>query len=195
DELRGQFADLVAGEDRTLFDRLVAEVRALGGEEEFARELITLRFLDQMLEIVRVARETGGEPTDTAKAFYRVSELLWVPWLREAIFASAEDDRWEQRAAQALADDLTRAHHRMVSQVMRERVAGADVGDTAQRLIEERRRDVERFRRLLDEVRAEDQITLSGLSVAVREIMMLSERVNLPGIPRQDPAASMTSST
>lgn len=193
--LRGDFPELVAGEDRALFERLVADVRALGAEESFARELVTLRFLDQMLEIVRVARETGADPTDTARAFYRVSELLWVPWLREAIFRSAGDDRWEQRAAQALADDLTRAHHRMVSQVMRERVAGADVGDAAQRLLEERRRDVERFRRLLDEVRAGERVTLPGLSVAVREITMLSERVNLPGTPRQDPAASMTSST
>ncbi len=193
--LRAHFGDLVAGEDRSLFDRLVSDVRGLGAEETFAKELITLRFLDQMLEIVRVARETGGDPIDTARAFYRVSELLWVPWLREAIFASADDDRWEQRAAQALADDLTRAHHRMVSQVMRERVAGVDVGDAAQRLLEERRRDVERFRRLLDEIRMENEISLSGLSVAVREITVLSERVNLPGTPRQDPAASMTSST
>ena len=185
----------MAGEDRALFDRLVDELKRLGAQEAFARELITLRFLDQMLEILRVARDTEGDPLDTAQAYYRVSELLWVPWLREAVFASAQDDRWEQRAAQALADDLTRAHHRMVSQVMRERVAGADIGEAANRLIVERKRDVDRFRRLLDEVRAEDEISLSGLSVAVREITVLSERVNLPGTGRQDDAASMTSST
>jgi glutamate dehydrogenase len=180
--LRQEFGDVVAGEDRELFDRLVADLEALGAEPDFAREMITLRFLDQMLEIVRVARKTDADTMDTARAFYRVSERLHVPWIREAIFASAQDDRWEQRAAQALADDLTRAHHRMVSQVMRERVAGVDVDTAATRILEERRRDVERFQRLLDEIRADDSTGLSGLSVAVREMTVLSERVNLPGL-------------
>lgn len=188
--LRREFSELVAGDDRVLFERLVGEVEGLGAEASFARELISLRFLDQMLEILRVGGDTGGEPSDTARAFYRVSELLGVPWLREAIFASAADDRWEQRAAQALADDLTRAHHRLVSQVMREKVAGLDAGDAAQRLIQERRRDVERFRQLLDEIRADDEISLSGLSVAVREITALSDRVNLPEVQRQDSSAA-----
>ncbi|MEK9500033.1 NAD-glutamate dehydrogenase [Gaopeijia maritima] len=190
--LRREFGDLVTGDDRVLFEKLVGDVQELGGELAFARELISLRFLDQMLEILRVARDTGGEPADTARAFYRVSELLGVPWLREAIFASANDDRWEQRAAQALADDLTRAHHRLVSQVMREKVGGLDAGDVAQRLIQERRRDVERYRHLLDEIRADDKISLSGLSVAVREVTELSERVNLPEVHRQESSAEIT---
>ena len=181
--LRRQFSDLVAGADRTSFERLVREVVDLGAEDDFAREMVTLRYLDQMLEILRVARETDAEPADTALAFYRVSELLSVPWLRDGIYASARDDRWEQRAAQALADDLTRAHHRMVSQVMTERVAGIDIGEAASRLLAQRKRDVDRFRRLLEEIRAEDGMTLAGLSVAVREITVLSERVNLPGMP------------
>ena len=180
--LRRQFSELVAGADRTSFERLVGEAVEIGAEADFARDMVTLRYLDQMLEIIRVARETDAEPADTARAFYRVSELLSVPWLRDGIYASARDDRWEQRAAQALADDLTRAHHRMVSQVMTERVAGIDIGEAASRLLAQRTRDVDRFRRLLEEIRAEDGMTLAGLSVAVREITVLSERVNLPGI-------------
>ncbi len=181
-ELRDGFSELVAGEDQATFERLVADVIELGAEDDFAREMVTLRFLDQMLEVLRVAGDTAADPSDAARAFYRVSELLSVPWVREAILESAEDDRWEQRAAQALVEDLTRAHHRLVSQVMRERAAGVDVGESARRLLEQRRKDVDRFRRLLDEVRAEEGMTLAGLSVAVREITLLSERVNLPGM-------------
>ncbi len=193
--LRRQFGELVTGEDHKIFLGLAGDLEQLGADPTFAREMVTLRFLDQMLEILRVARETGGDPVDTAKAYFRVSELLWVPWLREAIFNSAGDGRWEQRAAHALADDLPRAHHRRVTQVIRERGAALDVDAAATRLLEERHRDVERFRHLLDEIHGEQQMTLSGLSVAVREITALSERVNLPGTGRQESAAAKTSST
>ncbi len=173
--LRDHFHSIVAGEDREVYQRRVEELQELGAEEGFARRLITLRFLDQLLEILRVARKTDSDPLETGKAFYRVSELLSVPWLREAVYDAAEDDRWEQRAAQALADDLNRAHHRLVARVMADRDGAPDPSEAAARLLEHRERSVQRFRQLLDEVRAEEAISLSGLSVAVREITRLSE--------------------
>jgi glutamate dehydrogenase len=173
--LRERFHEIVAGEDRAVFERRVDELRDLGADEIFARRLITLRFLDQLLEILRVARETNSNPLETGRAYYRVSDLLSVPWLREAVYDAAEDDRWEQRAAQALADDLNRAHHKLVAQVMTGRDDVPDVGEAATRLLEHRERSVERFRRLLDEIQSEETMSLSGLSVAVREITRLSE--------------------
>jgi glutamate dehydrogenase len=180
--LRFRFPEVVQGEDRRTFEKLVKDIREVGADEDVARELITLRFLDQLLEILRVARDTGSDPVDTARAFYRVSDALKVPWLRRAIFQSAEDGRWEQRAAESLADDLTRAHHNVVVQIMRSREDGWEIDRVADRLLHSRARDVTRFRELLDEIRAEANLSLAGVSVAVREISALSERLN--GAPK-----------
>jgi glutamate dehydrogenase len=180
DRLQAHFAEIVAGEDRDVYVSRVDELVGLGAGDDFARRLITLRFLDQALEILRVARETDSDVLDTGRAYYRVSELLRVPWIREAIFTSAGDDRWEQRAAQALADDLTRAHHRLVARVMTHRDGVPDVGEAAARLLAIRERDVRRFRGLLDELQEEtDALGLPALSVAVREIAVLSERMSV----------------
>ena len=176
--LRGHFGDLVAGEDRELYEERVAEIRQLGADDALARDLITLRFLDQLLEILRVGKETGATPLDAARAYYRVSELLSVPWVRKAIFETADEDRWEQRAAHALADDLSRAHHRLVAEVMRSRAGSADIDRVTDRLIHSREREVARYHSLLEEIRGEPTMSLSGLSVAVREIASLSERMN-----------------
>jgi len=175
--LRRNFDEIVTGPERDVFRRRVEEIKEVGAEQEFAESLITLRFLDQLLEVLRVAKETGSDPVETARAFYRVSEMLRVPWLRSSIFEAAGDDRWEQRAAQALAGDLTRAHHRLVVQVMRLREDQGDVSEAAEELVQWRRREVERFRSLLEEIRGEERMTLSGLSVAVRELTLLSERL------------------
>ena len=176
--LRRSFRDIVTGDDRKVFEQLLGEMRALGANESFAHSLITLRFLDQLLEILRVAKETKSDPVDTARAFYRVSDVLRVPWLRQQIFASAENDRWEQRAANALADDLSRAHHRFVAEVMRKRRDGMDVDRVTDMLMHARNREMSRFREVLDEIQQESRVSLSGLSVAVREIGVLCEPVN-----------------
>ena len=109
--LRADFAGFVAGDDRVVFEGTMAEIERHGAEPDLANNLITLRFLDQLLEILRVAQETGADPLVAGREYFRVAELFHIPWLRQAILDSAGEGRWEQRAAQALAEDLSRAHY------------------------------------------------------------------------------------
>ena len=160
--LRADFAEFVAGDDRVVFERRIDEIERHGAEPDLAKKLITFRFLDQLLEILRVAQETGAKPLVAGRAYYQISELFHVPWLRQAIFGSAGEDRWEQRAAQALAEDLSRAHYRLTRRALRSSGdnGGIDTGSS----------EFARFRDLMEEIRAEDAISISGLAVAVREI-------------------------
>ncbi len=160
--LRADFDQFVSGGDRTVFERRLAEIERHGAEPDLAKSLITLRFLDQLLAISRVAEETGAKPVAAGRAYYQVSELFHVPWLRQAIFGSAGEDRWEQRAAQALAEDLSRAHSRLTRWVLEP--SGEDGG------IDTSKRDFARFHDLMAELRADDTVSVSGLAVAVREI-------------------------
>lgn len=176
--LREHFADVVAGHDQELYERRVRELMEVGADEVFARRLITLRFLEQALEILRVSREVGADVLETARVYYRLSELMAIPWLRERIYQSAGDDRWEQRAVQALAADLTRAHRRMVSTGMQAMASGGDaVTGVAERLLASRPHEAARFQALLEELREENAGSLAALSVAVREMSLLSTRV------------------
>ena len=170
ESLRHDFGDFVAGEDKIVFERRVAEIEQHGAEPAFARSLITLRFLDQLLEILRVARETGAEPLVAGRAYYKVSELFHIPWLRQAIFGSASEDRWEQRAALALAADLSRAHSSLARLAVGSGDGNGALGTDAG--------DYGRFQELMEEIRGEESMSVSGLSVAVREIVLMAERAN-----------------
>ena len=176
--LRARFAELVAGGDREQYEARVAEGRELSGDGALAEDLGAVRFLDQLLEILRVGKETEADPLDAGRAFYRVSDLLQVQWIRNAIFETAEDDRWEQRAALALSDDLRGAHHEVVAQVLRTRTLVPDVDRATDHVMGSRRGDVSRFQSLLQEIQGDQALSLSGLSMAVREIARLAERMN-----------------
>ncbi|MEX2527686.1 MAG: NAD-glutamate dehydrogenase domain-containing protein [Gemmatimonadota bacterium] len=178
--LRERFPEIVTGEDRELFHELVDELESAGVDSEFARNLITLRFLDQLLEILRVVRDSGADPVDAARVFYQVSDLTQVPWTRQAIFAAAADDRWEQRAAQVLADDLTWAHQRVAAWVMGQQETLGSLEAAMDELTRRRSRELQRLLDLLDEVRGQEKISLMALSVVVRELIFLAERLDRP---------------
>jgi len=180
DVLRRHFAEIVTGPERDLYRRRVEELETFGADPDFAARLISLRFLDQLLEILRVTLETGSDPLETGRAFYRISDALFVPWLRNAIFEAAGDDRWEQRATQALAADLTRAHHRVLVTVMEAWGGEGEIAQVVDDLLESPEREVERYRTLLKEIQGEPTMTLSGLSVAAREMTVLAESLGRP---------------
>ena len=173
--LREAFGDVVRGEERTLFEARVREIQELGADEAFSRRLITLRFLDQLLEILGIGREVETDPIPTAHAFYQTSEAFEVPWLRRRSFASAGDDQWEVRAAQVLSDDLSRAHRRITTDLLVRHEGAGDQGTDYMALVKSS--DLERFRDIVEELKAEESIGLAAASVAARELGVLADRV------------------
>ncbi|MEN8374021.1 MAG: NAD-glutamate dehydrogenase [Gemmatimonadota bacterium] len=177
--LREHFTDIVAGEERRIYEQRVRELQALTERHDLARRLITLRFLDQLLEILRVARERDSDTLRAARAYYLTSEMLEVPWLRERLRDSAGENRWDQRIAHGLADDLSRAHRALTGEV----VAGASPepgkGTTEAslaRVREKHSRELDTFREVLAEIREEGEVGLSSLGVLIRGVASLAER-------------------
>ena len=144
----------------------MAEIERHGAEPDLANNLITLRFLDQLLEILRVAQETGADPLVAGREYFRVAELFHVPWLRQAILGSAGKGRWEQRAAQALAEDLSRPHYGLTRRALESSEENGGIDKST--------RDFARFRDLMEEIRAEDAVSISGLAVVVREVLRIA---------------------
>ncbi len=188
DRLRDAFPDLVAGEDRALFDTLLEELQATGIDHGLARRLITLRFLPQLLDILRIAREAGEEARspaahdviDTARAYYLVSERFGCAALRAALRTAAREERWEKRLVDGLIEDIGRAHRWLARTVLSclarnggrgsadadDRTAAADACLSA--IQAARPREVAAYRELVEELEAAEDVTVAGYAVAVR---------------------------
>jgi len=177
--LRDAFGDFVRGEERSLFEARVTEIQELGADEAFSRRLITLRFLDQLLEILEIARATDDDVVETAHAFYQTAEAFEVPWLRRRAFAGAGDDAWEVRAARAISDDLATAHRKLAIGVLR-RAEAVEGGDAPDYLAALKPREVQRYRDILDELKAEEAAGLAAVSVAARELSSVADAVGRP---------------
>jgi glutamate dehydrogenase len=179
--LREGFSRVVAGDERELYEARVREIQEMGADEVFSQRLITLRFLDQLLEILEIARSTGSDPMTTAHAYYQASRLFDVPWLRKQTYAAATQGPWEQRAAQAVAEDVARAHRRLVVGVVADPSGSSPEPTEADFVSRLRPRDIERFRSVVTELKAEAAVGLAALSVAARELCGLGDRIGRHG--------------
>jgi glutamate dehydrogenase len=168
--LRGSFADIVAGQEQELFEARVAEMRDLTDEDDLAASLITLRFLDQLLEILRTASETGQPPRRVGRAYYLASDLLGVPRLRAALFAAAGDSRWDKRAARALDDDLGDIHRDMTTTILSAGGQDEPVESLLAKVGVTHADTLEALRTLLEDIGSDETPSLAAMVVAIREL-------------------------
>ncbi len=170
--LRRKFHEIVAGEDRDDFLRRVREGMTAVDDEPFVRNLVALRFLDHLLEILRLARTTETDPVRAARVYYWVTEELRIPWLARSIeLAATGTTRWQKRWALGLVQDLGAIRRNLTESALSGESMLADSlgydGKGAR---------IERLHEVLAEVEAEETISLAGLSVAVQEIRPLALR-------------------
>ena len=167
--MREQFHEIVAGEDRETFQNRVAALMPQVGDEDFVRNLVALRFLDHLLEILRLARDSGTDPVAAARVYYWVTEELRIPWLVARIERISGEGRWQQRWALGLINDLGAIRRNLTAGALAGEgtLAGAlgFGGDDAR---------LERFHQVLHDVEADEPISLAGLSVAIQQIRYLA---------------------
>ena len=167
--LREKFHDIVAGEDRDNYMSRVKSGTPRPEDEPFVQKLMALHFLDHLLEIMHLARTTGTDPVKAATVYYWVTEELRIPWLIRTIESRSGQDRWQQRWALGLVQDLGAIRRNLTGSALEGEgtlaIALGFEGEEAQ---------LSRFHEILAEVEAEEPISLAGLSVAIQEIRYLA---------------------
>jgi glutamate dehydrogenase len=174
--LRQGFARVVTGEDRVLFLSLLEEIRGLGVEAELAERIITLRFLPQLLDILRIAQEAGADAVDTARAYYLVSEHFACAELRRSVLGRVYENRWDKRYALTLVEDTDRAHRTLARTILAAGVSEEGMADALEEFLRSHARQADAYRDLLQELDTTDDVPLAGHAVAVR---MLAEIASL----------------
>ena len=167
--LREKFHEIVAGQDRENYQNRVAALMPQVGDADFVRNLVALRFLDHLLEILRLARDSGTDPVSAARMYYWVTEELRIPWLVGCIERTSGEGKWQQRWALGLINDLGAIRRNLTEGALGGEglLAGAlgFEGDAA---------GLTRFHSILEEVENDETISLAGLSVAIQQIRHLA---------------------
>lgn len=171
--VREALPELLTAERLERFESTCSLHKMDGLDPEGAAQLATFRYVDELLPIASLIRETGAGTRDVGAVYFGLAEEIDFPWLRSRVYSLASDDPWDQRAARILVTRLELARSRMAAQI----IALADGSTTADAVRSFRRRNavgLSRIRNVIADVRSTGA-ELPGLVVAV-------DAVNDPGI-------------
>ncbi len=182
--------EILAPEDRVVFDGKVASYSAKGVPLELARPVAGLDFLVSGCDIVRVAQgegktgegKTGDGKTGGGKAVEEVGRVYFAlgvrfgfDWLRAAADSLAVDGHWQKLAVAAIIDDLYAHQSDLVTNVLNGANGkdAAPAADAVAAWVEAHRPVVERAESVIADIKSAGQPDLAMLAVANRQLRQM----------------------
>jgi glutamate dehydrogenase len=140
---------------------------------EVAERLSSLHYLFYGLDIIRVAANTETEVLDVAQTYFALEMDLELHWLRHKVSELSADDMWQRRAKAGLGDEVDNSLRTLTQEVIQSSV---DIKKLEQRLThwrESNNDSIKHYRATFSEIKAESELTLAMVTVAIRELRNL----------------------
>lgn len=170
DILEGSLPPALAGHTAAITD----EVAALGVPRALAQQVALAARLAERFDIATIALERNLAPGDVAGGYYRICDLLDLEWLDRRLAAIVPADRWERSVRLGLADDLMTMRNEFSMAVFAANPEAVDADAAITSYLVDNQRMLTRIGEIIDDVTTAPRVTLTALSVVIREIAQLA---------------------
>lgn len=147
----------------------------LGIAEELAHELTITRCLFSVLDIIDVSYETGMDIPKVTEVYFGIGEFLDLAWIRTQIISHATNSHWEALSREALRDDLDLQQRQLTSGVMSLPHKQQDFMQSFSVWSEQHISLIDRWHRVLNDLRSSTTLTYTMFFVAIRELLDLTQ--------------------
>jgi len=168
-EIRAALPRLLVRERLDAFRSQCALHEMDGLDGEAAAELATFCYLDELLPIASLIRQTGVETEIVGRVYMGLAEEIDFPWLRAGLDAQARGDLWSQRSARILIARLEEARSNITARIL-EGLGDGPLETALERFRHDHAIDLSRIRSVLDEIRTGGPPDLASLLVAVEAV-------------------------
>jgi glutamate dehydrogenase len=172
-DLVKQLPHLLDKQDKEAFDTAVTYLIEQAVPEKLARSIAACNTLFTSLDIVEAAHKYDLDITEVAKMYYLIGNRLELNWLKESMTGYVVDSQWDELARAGFRDDLDRVQRKLSARILT--MKGKDMKDKS---IQERidiwiKRHpflIERWQKLLGDIKSSDVIGFVAYSVVLREL-------------------------
>ncbi|MCQ0166770.1 MULTISPECIES: NAD-glutamate dehydrogenase [Pseudomonas] len=145
-----------------------------GVPELLARMVAGTTHLYTLLPIIEASDVTGQDPAEVAKAFFAVGSALDLTWYLQEISNLPVENNWQALAREAFRDDIDLQQRAITISVLQMVDAPADMDARVALWLAQHAVMVERWRAMLDELRAATGTDYAMYAVANRELVDLA---------------------
>lgn len=154
-------------------ERYQAYVEA-GVPELLARMVAGTSHLYTLLPIIEASDLTGQDAAVVAKAYFAMGAALDLNWYLQQISGLPVKSNWQALAREAFRDDLDLQQRAITIAVLQMAEAPEDIDERVALWLEQHRSHVERWRAMVDDIRAASGTDYAMYAVANRELADLA---------------------
>ena len=140
-----------------------------------AHELTVTRGLFAASDIIEIAHLKGVSVSKIAEVYFGIEEYLDIAWLRTQIIIHPTENNWESLSREALRDDLDWQQRQLTAGLMSFESKAKDLKACLDTWGGLHRDLIERWRFIVNDLRASSVLTYTMYFVAVRELLDLTQ--------------------
>jgi glutamate dehydrogenase len=153
-------------------DRAKKHYVELGVPEKLADQMSRLLLTRPALDMSDLAAERKRDVLDAARLYATFNDALKLYWLHNQAEDLEVDGRWQAKARSNLRDEFYRLRRRLAFQLLGAR-SKKDPGTLAENWLKKNAEEVDRFNRMIGEMKLRDEVDFATLSVAADELQNL----------------------
>lgn len=173
--LMAQLSDILPGQAKVIWEKDIASMVEGGVPEELARAVASTDMAYISLGIVAVAQNMNQKPIDVAMGYFAVGEALGLEAFARLVNALNVNTHWQAMARESYRDDLEWQQRRITQGLFVNIKKSDSLPKVIESWLDENHILVDRWLKMLNEIRGVNEPELSMYSVAIRELLDLSQ--------------------
>ena len=173
--MAANLADLLKG---SALERWQAEYKRrckLGVPEELAAYTAAASELYASLGIIEATDDTNHDISTVGNAYFSIGEQLSLSWYLEEINQLPATNYWEAMARESFRDDLDGQQRSLTVGILHNHQSEDSIETSIQRWEADQLHLVERWQRMLEELKSTEYLTFPMIAVGLRELLDLAQ--------------------
>jgi len=171
-ELVQHIPDLFEEHDKESFNSVASFFVEQGVPDQLALGIARCNVLFTSLDIIESSHKHELDLISVAKIYFSIGNKLELNWLREAMNAYTVESQWDELARAGFRDDLDRVQRKIAVRILKANALDPkdDVDMQIDTWVNHHQFLIERWQKLLSDIKSTDQIGFVTYSVVLREL-------------------------
>ncbi len=149
--------------------------------EPIAVQVANLDYLISACDIAMIDQLTPQSISVIGSLYYELGARLQLSWLRLFVSDFPTENHWDRLAIRNAISELYEEQRRLTLSVVEELCDDLECSATIDRWVERNKEDIERFKRLIHEIKSSEQHDLAMVIVAMRQLTSIKATTTLRG--------------
>ncbi|MBE9502760.1 MAG: NAD-glutamate dehydrogenase [Proteobacteria bacterium] len=171
EELFSCITETCCGMKVSKLEETMKEHVAINVPEELAKTYVTLPYLRDVMDIIRIKEEHHYNFHETARLYLKVRDFFNIDWLGETLSNLKASDKWGNENIANLRHELRDYQNGVVVSVLNFKRKSEDLIEAFDHYIQEKGDEAEEYRQNIEDLRAEGKVGIISLNVLIKKLV------------------------